>query len=200
MRPLFQQTLTPFWTPHQVRSDIVHIGVRGDTICCSFFSTARRTNQEAPPLLSGFIVRRLAPPSGAVELAASDSPRPHTSVGWPPPDPIKAGFITAMEGARHTALRRGIQEYWQEYLQKSDSSVLRWTPHQVRGDTVRIEVRVTSCASERRVAQRLHRIQRGSPSLQRKCSLPQKNIPKYLVYIINRFIFVLLVILERETI
>lgn len=36
----------------------------------SFFSTARRTNQEAPPLLSGFVARRLAPPSGAAELAA----------------------------------------------------------------------------------------------------------------------------------
>ena len=45
-----------------------HIEVRGDTIC-SFFSTARRTNQEVPPLLSGFVARRLAPPSGAVELA-----------------------------------------------------------------------------------------------------------------------------------
>ena len=37
---------------------------------CSFFSAARRTNQEAPPLLSGFVARRLAPPSGAAELAA----------------------------------------------------------------------------------------------------------------------------------
>ena len=37
---------------------------------CSFFSAARRTNQEAPPLLSGFVARRLVPPSGAAELAA----------------------------------------------------------------------------------------------------------------------------------
>ncbi len=38
-------------------------------IICSFFSTARRTNQEAPPLLSGCVARRLAPPSGVAELA-----------------------------------------------------------------------------------------------------------------------------------
>ena len=42
---------------------------RGDGIC-SFFSAVRRTNQEAPPLLSGFFGRRLAPASGAAELAA----------------------------------------------------------------------------------------------------------------------------------
>ena len=40
------------------------------TRLCSFFSAARRTNQEAPPLLSGYLARRLAPPSGAAELAA----------------------------------------------------------------------------------------------------------------------------------
>ena len=48
------------WTPHRVRV----------TRLCSFFSAARRTNQEAPPLLSGYLARRLAPPSGAAELAA----------------------------------------------------------------------------------------------------------------------------------
>ena len=37
---------------------------------CSFFSTARRTNQEAPPLLSGCFARPLLPPSGAAELAS----------------------------------------------------------------------------------------------------------------------------------
>ena len=45
------------------------IRARGDP-ACSFFSTARRTNQEVPPLLSGFVARRLSPPSGAAELAA----------------------------------------------------------------------------------------------------------------------------------
>ena len=48
------------WTPHRVRV----------TRLCSFFSAARRTNQEAPPLLSGYLARRLAPSSGAAELAA----------------------------------------------------------------------------------------------------------------------------------
>ena len=48
------------WTPHRMRV----------TRLCSFFSAARRTNQEAPPLLSGYLARRLAPPSGAAELAA----------------------------------------------------------------------------------------------------------------------------------
>ncbi len=48
------------WAPHRVRV----------TRLCSFFSAARRTNQEAPPLLSGYLARRLAPPSGAAELAA----------------------------------------------------------------------------------------------------------------------------------
>ena len=89
---------TLYWTPHRVRGDepvIPHLmrnpvntgksthkihfplrsltgpraATRGDGIC-SFFSAARRTNQEAPPLLSGYLARRLAPPSGAAELAA----------------------------------------------------------------------------------------------------------------------------------
>ena len=89
---------TLYWTPHRVRGDepvIPHLmrnpvntgksthkihfplrsltgpraATRGDGIC-SFFSAARRTNQEAPPLLSGFVGRRLAPSSGAAELAA----------------------------------------------------------------------------------------------------------------------------------
>ena len=37
---------------------------------CSFFSAARRTNKEAPPLLSGLFARPLLPPSGAAELAS----------------------------------------------------------------------------------------------------------------------------------
>ena len=45
-------------------------GIQGIPGRCSFFSAARRTNQEAPPLLSGFVARRLVPPSGAAELAA----------------------------------------------------------------------------------------------------------------------------------
>ena len=114
MRPLFQQTLTPFWTPHQVRGDIVRIGVRGDTLC-SFFSTARRTNQEAPPLLSGFIVRRLAPPSGAAELAALRQSSPSYLGRLASSRPDKGGgYHRDGKEARHSALRREIQEFLQE--------------------------------------------------------------------------------------
>ena len=47
---------------------------------CSFFSTARRTNQEAPPLLSGFWVRRYGRRRGLRNSLRSDSPRPFSSV------------------------------------------------------------------------------------------------------------------------
>ena len=47
---------------------------------CSFFSVARRTNQEAPPLLSGFWVRRYGRRRGLRNSLRSDSPRPFSSV------------------------------------------------------------------------------------------------------------------------
>ena len=43
---------------------------------CSFFSTARRTNQEALPQLSGFWVRRYGRRRGLRNSPRSDSPRP----------------------------------------------------------------------------------------------------------------------------
>ena len=43
---------------------------------CSFFSTARRTNQEAPPQLSGFWVCRRSRRRGLRNSLRSDSPRP----------------------------------------------------------------------------------------------------------------------------
>ena len=46
---------------------------------CSFFSAARRTNQEAPPLLSGFWVRRYGRRRGLWNSLRSDSPRPFSS-------------------------------------------------------------------------------------------------------------------------
>ena len=49
-------------------------------VICSFFSTARRTNQEAPPLLSGFWVRRYGRRRGLRNSLRSDSPRPFSSV------------------------------------------------------------------------------------------------------------------------
>ena len=77
---------------------------------CSFFSAARRTNQEAPPRLSGFVARRLAPPSGAAELAALRHSSPLSSAGWPPPGPIKAEEERCTRRFGHSALRRGIQK------------------------------------------------------------------------------------------
>ena len=55
---------------------------------CSFFSTARRTNQEAPPRLSGFWVRRYGRRRGLRNSLRSDSPRPFSSVflATSPPD------------------------------------------------------------------------------------------------------------------
>ena len=66
-------------------------------------------------------------PRGLRNSLRSDSPRPHSSVGWPPPGPIKAGVsllytenvpdisqydIQRYTGlSRHSALRRGIQKY-----------------------------------------------------------------------------------------
>ena len=47
---------------------------------CSFFSTARRTNQEAPPRLSGFWARRYGRRRGLRNSLRSDSPRPFSSV------------------------------------------------------------------------------------------------------------------------
>ena len=45
-----------------------------------FFLVARRTNQEAPPLLSGFWVRRYGRRRGLRNSLRSDSPRPFSSV------------------------------------------------------------------------------------------------------------------------
>ena len=80
--------------------------MRGDTIC-SFFSAARRTNQEAPPLLSGFIDRRLAPPSGAAELAALRQSSPSCRGRLASSRPDKGGGITALhrEYSGHIATR-----------------------------------------------------------------------------------------------
>ena len=58
---------------------------------CSFFSTARRTNQEAPPLLSGFWVRRYGRRRGLRNSLRSDSPRPFSSVFLATSPPDKGG-------------------------------------------------------------------------------------------------------------
>ena len=57
---------------------------------CSFFSAARRTNQEALPQLSGFSARRLGRRRGLRNSLRSNSPRPFSSVflASSPPDKI----------------------------------------------------------------------------------------------------------------
>jgi len=66
---------------------------------CSFFSAARRTNQEAPPLLSGFWVRRYGRRRGLRNSLRSDSPRPFSSVFLATSPPDKGGdLIRAFDG------------------------------------------------------------------------------------------------------
>ena len=66
---------------------------------CSFFSTARRTNQEAPPLLSGFWVCRRSRRRGLRNSLRSDSPRPFSSVFLATSPPDKGGdLIHAFDG------------------------------------------------------------------------------------------------------
>ena len=60
---------------------------------CSFFSTARRTNQEAPPQLSGFWVRRYGRRRGLRNSLRSDSPRPFSSVVLATSPPDKGGDL-----------------------------------------------------------------------------------------------------------
>ena len=65
---------------------------------CSFFSTARRTNQEAP-LLSGFWVRRYGRRRGLRNSLRSDGPRPFSSVFLATSPPDKGGdLIRAFDG------------------------------------------------------------------------------------------------------
>ena len=84
--------------------------VRGDPVC-SFFSTARRTNQEAPPLLSGFFARRLSPPSGAAELAVLKQSSPFFLGRLASSRPDKGGVCSALSlcgltGPRHLVILR----------------------------------------------------------------------------------------------
>ena len=65
-------------------------------VICSFFSTARRTNQEAPPLLSGFWVRRYGRRRGLRNSLRSDSPRPFSSVFLATSPPDKGGDFASL--------------------------------------------------------------------------------------------------------
>ena len=59
---------------------------------CSFFSAARRTNQEALPQLSGFSARRLGRRRGLRNSLRSNSPRPFSSVFLASSPPDKGGI------------------------------------------------------------------------------------------------------------
>ena len=59
---------------------------------CSFFSAARRTNQEAPPRLSGFWACRYGRRRGLRNSLRSDSPRPFSSVFLATSPPDKGGI------------------------------------------------------------------------------------------------------------
>ena len=61
-------------------------------VICSFFSAARRTNQEAPPRLSGFWVCRRSRRRGLRNSLRSDSPRPFSSVFLATSPPNKGGI------------------------------------------------------------------------------------------------------------
>ena len=60
--------------------------------CCSFFSAARRTNQEALPQLSGLSARRLGRRRGLRNSLRSNSPRPFSSVFLATLPPDKGGI------------------------------------------------------------------------------------------------------------
>ena len=84
---------------------------RGDGIC-SFFSAVRRTNQEAPPLLSGFFGRRLAPPSGAAELAALKQSSPSLLGRLASSRPDKGGASEPRHGCLgHAELDASVRSY-----------------------------------------------------------------------------------------
>ena len=141
------------WTPHRVRV----------TRLCSFFSAARRTNQEAPPLLSGYLARRLAPPSGAAELAALKQSSPLFLNRLASSRPDKGGGIATLHRKcpGHFAVRypkiyrpissfrattrnpeipgHGITQYSRTVWHYSTLCHLQsWAPLRMWGDTVRI--------------------------------------------------------------
>ena len=61
-------------------------------VICSFFSAARRTNQEAPPQLSDLLARRLGRRRGLRNSLRSDSSLPFFSVSLAPSPPDKGGI------------------------------------------------------------------------------------------------------------
>ena len=105
------------WTPHRVRvTRYVHSSLQREE------RTKKRRRCYRAISLGGW-----HRPRGLRNSLRSNSPRPYSSTGWPPPGPIKAGVsllytenvpdisqydIQRYTGlSRHSALRRGIQKY-----------------------------------------------------------------------------------------
>ena len=93
---------------------------------CSFFSTARRTNQEAPSRLSGFWVRRLGLRRGLRNSLRSDSPRPFSSVFLATSPPDKGGdFARAFAGLFNPFALRALPLYsFQEHRGRGGTSII----------------------------------------------------------------------------
>ena len=74
---------------------------------CSFFSTARRTNKETPPQLSGFLACRYGRRRGLRNSLRSNSPRPFPSVFLATSPPDKGGdFAHAFAGLFNPSVLR----------------------------------------------------------------------------------------------
>ena len=120
-------------------------GPRIECGVCSFFSAARRTNQEAPPLLSGFVARRLAPPSGAAELAALRQSSPSCLGRLASSRPDKGGGGTLRRivpviprndaESRNTICHSRLDLESRKYsgVNTSKSFLSFWTPHRCAG-------------------------------------------------------------------
>ena len=63
---------------------------------CSFFSSARRTNQEEPPPGIGLFRSDADASRGAAELAALTQSSPFSALGCRPPGPIRAVFLFSL--------------------------------------------------------------------------------------------------------
>ena len=115
-------------------------------VICSFFSTARRTNQEAPPLLSGFWVRRRSRRRGLRNSLRSDSPRPFSSVFLATSPPDKGGNF-AFAGLFNPLALRALPLYrcvaQGERFKSVASNILNSSPAMLR-DTAREGVRSSS--------------------------------------------------------
>ena len=115
-------------------------------VICSFFSTARRTNQEAPPLLSGFWVHRRSRRRGLRNSLRSDSPRPFSSVFLATSPPDKGGNF-AFAGLFNPLALRALPLYrcvaQGERVKSVASNILNSSPAMLR-DTAREGVRSSS--------------------------------------------------------